>query len=145
MNQFRNFDTRPGTPEAVRFIWEREVLDDDSGDTSYLDADSGRYDDVEDPEERARYEAEDATRLADYGDGWAFVGVRAKLTLMVPIGGGSFTVYELASAGLWGVESDSGEDYLNEVYEDEKAELWRALRVSGLAVLAFDALGMPQA
>lgn len=144
-NQYRNFDAAPGAwAQAVRFDWELQKLPDGDPDLSWLEADSGRHDDVEDDAERAKYEAEDAARLASYGHAWACVGVRACLRIAVPIGGHSFTTYELTSPGLWGIESDSGEAYFAEVFEEEKAALWDSLRKVGLAVLAFDALALPQ-
>jgi hypothetical protein len=53
---------------------------------------------------------------------WHFVGVRAKATIKFPYGANSdsWTTAELLSPGLWGVESDSGDQYLREVYQDER-------------------------
>src|ERR1700678_2213090 len=87
----------------------REVLDDESPDTSYLE-----QDDWED-------------RLAEYRRGdFSFVGVRAKAKIRVPHGK-DWILSEMTSPGLWGIESDSGEDYLQEVFEEEKATLLEML------------------
>lgn len=61
---------------------------------------------------------------------WRYIGIRARATIYVPIGGNSFAVYTLSSPGLWGVESDSG-DYLDETFEEEKATLTDHLKTIG--------------
>lgn len=63
-------------------------------------------------------------RMAQFKAGqWNYVGVRAMASIFIPIGQGSICEYKLLSAGLWGIESDSGEKYLNEVFEEQAAEL----------------------
>ena len=62
---------------------------------------------------------------------WSFVGIVAKATLYIPIAGSSFRLLTVESAGLWGIESDSGEAYFNEIFEDEKAQLLSELRTLG--------------
>ena len=136
MNQFCNVD-RPGAPQEVTIEWERETLDDECPDVSFLDADSGRYDDVADAEERARYMAEDEARLQDYGSSWWMIGIRAKATIQVPIGGNSFSVFTLTSSGLWGIESDSTEDYLASVFDEQCQELKACLETISRHVLSF--------
>lgn len=132
LEAFRNTDAA-SWPQRVRFEFEREIIEDEHPDLSWLEADRGRYDDVEDAEDRQRYEAEDRRRLEAYGSSWWMIGVRAKVTVWVPIGGNSFTRYELTSAGVWGVESDSGEEYLAEIFDEQKAELVDALKAIGEA------------
>jgi hypothetical protein len=53
---------------------------------------------------------------------WEYVGVLAAARLLIPIGGGSFRIIDVQSAGLWGIESDCT-DYIREVFEDEKSSL----------------------
>jgi hypothetical protein len=106
--QFRNFDA-PSRPQVVTIEWERLTPDDQ-------DASPLEWMDESDPD--------DAERILAWRDGdFSMIGVQAQATVIVPIGGGSFTVYEFTSPGLWAVESDSGEAYLNEIFENEKAEL----------------------
>jgi hypothetical protein len=115
-------------PVTGRVHFERVIEIDEFPDLSWLEPDSGRYADVEDAEERERYQAQDAERLAAYYAGaWEMTGVRAKVTMHVPIGGNSFAVYTLTSPGLWGVESDADENYLAEVYREQCAELAQAV------------------
>jgi hypothetical protein len=62
-------------------------------------------------------------RLQAYRDGeFAFIGVRAVAEIKTPCGKGWVTT-QLESPGCWGIEDDSGEDFLNEVYAEEKATL----------------------
>lgn len=124
-------------PQKLRIAWEMLTPADESPDVSWLEPDSGRYDDVADAEERARYEAADAERLADYGSGWHMLGVIARARVFIPAGGTSFRVLTLESAGLWGIESDSG-DYLREVYVEQKAELMAELQTLGAALASGD-------
>ena len=88
-------------------------------DTSYL---TQTYDDCE-AAEAAKYRAQDAARLAAYyQDEWHYVGIRARADITVTRPGYSVT-YTLHSAGLWGIESDSGAEYFAEVFKDQCEEL----------------------
>ena len=102
-------------PQALRIDWER--CDKDDFNSSPLDW----MDPVDDAERIAAFNNED----------WSFVGIVAKATLHIPIDGSSFRLLTVESAGLWGIESDSGEAYFNEIFEDEKTELLSELRTLG--------------
>ena len=109
----------------VTVTFSRQEMDDNDGDTSWLTQD---YADVADPEERQRYKDQDAARLKAYRAGdWHFIGIRAKALIRVDRYSGktlNYTVFhEMTSPGLWGIESDSGADYLEEVYKEECAML----------------------
>lgn len=71
------------------------------------------------------------------GDAWQYVGVVARAVVFIPAGGQSFRVLELRSAGLWGIESDSG-PYLREVYEEQREELRAELATLAAALTAGD-------
>lgn len=103
-------------PQALRIDWERCIIEDDL-ESSPLE----RMDPVDDAERIAAFNNED----------WSFVGIVAKATLYIPIAGSSFRLLTVESAGLWGIESDSGEAYFNEIFEDEKAQLLSELRTLG--------------
>jgi len=78
--------------------------------------------------EYREYGRQDFDRMQGLNNGdWSYVGIqaRAEVTLM-----GSDIVQRLTSGGLWGIESDSGEDYRAEVARDEL----EALRLELLAV-----------
>jgi hypothetical protein len=92
--------------ETVRVIVEH----DEDPDTSYLEQD------------------EFEERLAAYQNGdFTFVGVRAEADVV--IGGVSQT---LTSGGLWGIESDSGKEYIEEVAGEEYSELRKILTEVGV-------------
>ncbi len=125
--QFKNFDA-PSWPQAVRIDWRRLEHDDLTADPrDYLFQDDD-------------YRAEDQARLDAFNRGdWSFIGIQAEATIFVPIGGNSFSTYTLTSLGVWGIESDSGEDYLKEVYDDEQQALLVALDQIDRFVLAVKA------
>ena len=93
---------------TVRF--ELEVIPDDSPDVSYLEQEC-----FDDEEGRAR--------LAAYHAGdWHMVGVCAVAHITVKHYKYS-TSYTLKSAGLWGIESDSSDEYIKEMFAEECATL----------------------
>lgn len=67
-------------------------------------------------------------------DGFGFVGVRAGCTIHLPQGDGVEILVRLESPGLWGIESDSGQEYLDEVGRDELKTLEGMLVALGVAV-----------
>lgn len=68
------------------------------------------------------------------GGAWYYVGVICRAHIDVPIGQGSFVIYTIDSAGLWGIESDAG-DYLDEAYKDQESELRTQLGTMGRAFI----------
>ena len=88
------------------------------------------YDPVSDPRDYLfqdpDYGAEDETRMKAWlaGD-WHFLGIRARATIKIPHGSNPDCriTSELLSPGLWGIESDSGDEYFQEVYRDERTLL----------------------
>ena len=73
----------------------------------------------QDPDYR---EQDDARLKAWRNEEWHFVGIRAKATIKIPNGSNPdcWITSELLSPGLWGIESDSGDCYFEEVYQDER-------------------------
>lgn len=133
--QFANTEN-PKLEQRVHITFEREVLVEDDSDLSFLEQD---YADVEDAKERKRYLAQDRKRLAAYERGdWHMTGIRVVAHVLVPIGGGSFRMFDIASAGLWGVESDADESYLAEIEAEEKSELIRDIKTMGEAFAAME-------
>jgi hypothetical protein len=77
----------------------------------------------EDPD----YQAEDQARIdAWLNDEWDYVGVVARAEIRIPYGKDWLTT-TLDSPGLWGVEDDSGEEYLSSIYEEERETLFGML------------------
>jgi len=89
---------------------EIRVVADRDPDTSYLEQEG----------------FEDRLRKFQRGE-FGFVGVQA--VAEVEIGG---IMQEITSAGLWGIESDSGEDYFRSVGKEEYAQLKEILSDMGI-------------
>ena len=69
------------------------------------------------------YRQEDQRRLAAWRSGdWHFVGIRAKALIQIPYGTNPqcWITSEMVSPGLWGVESDCDDWYVQHVYQDER-------------------------
>ena len=72
------------------------------------------------------YRDQDDARLAAWRqDEWHFVGIYARATIKIPYGANPqcWITAELQSPGLWGIESDSGDDYFRQVYQEEREVL----------------------
>jgi hypothetical protein len=104
---------------------KREIIQDEDPDYSYLEQD---YSDCP-KKEAEKYKAEAQARLESLFNGqWTFIGIGA--TAEIRING----IYQIISSGrLWGIEDDSGEEYLNEVYTEQVAELKDQLKEIGFS------------
>lgn len=72
---------------------------------------------------------EDYRRMESYNNGdWCMLGIIAKAEILTPSG----TRQTIRSSGLWGVESDSGEDYLKDVGAEQLVELRAELESLGI-------------
>lgn len=101
-----------------RASFVRLVQPDDTADVSYL--------------EQADF---DDRRAAFRRGEFAFVGVRAEVEILIPGHGGDYGIaHHIRSPGLWGIESDAGDDYLGEVFDEECAELEHMLTALGVKV-----------
>jgi hypothetical protein len=100
--------------KEIESISCQQIFDVD-GDISWLQ----QYDiNSKDSEER-KYALQDKKRLeAYYNDEWYFIGIQA--VAEIRINGISQTI---SSGGLYGIESDSGNEYFDEVFEEQKEEL----------------------
>ena len=96
--------------------FDRQIVPDDCPDSSYLEQEGF------------------ADRLAEYRRGkFDYVGVRAAVELPIPFGKDRILT-RIESPGLWGIESDSGEDYLESVFQEESAILADMLAELGVKV-----------
>jgi len=94
-----------------------EELPDECPDWSYL--------------EQAEFE----DRLQEFHDGdFCFVGVRASVEIKIPHGQGTVITHRITSPGLWGIESDSGEEYFRQVFQEESKVLASMLAELGVQV-----------
>lgn len=106
----------------VTVTFKMQKTDDTNADVSYLQDTASNYlgCTVEEIEEYVR---QDEARLAAYyANEWHMIGIRAVATIWIEREG-YLTNYTITSPGIWGIESDSGDDYLAEVYADEQAIL----------------------
>ena len=87
------------------------VMPDEDPDTSYLDQD----------------EFEDRREAYQRGE-FSFVGVRAEAQVVI-----EGIVQTLTSGGMWGIESDSGEEYIEEVALEEYNNLRDILKAVGVS------------
>ena len=92
---------------------------DEDPEISYLQ----QYDiNDKDPEIR-KYAKQDKERLESlYAGNWEFIGIQAKAEIRI---NGISQV--ITSGGLWGIESDSGDEYFEEIYQEEKEDLKNSL------------------
>ena len=88
------------------------VIHDEDPDTSYLDQDD------EFADRRAEFERGD----------FAFVGVRAEADVVI-----EGVTQTLTSGGLWGIESDSGDEYIEETALEEYDSLRDILKAVGVS------------
>lgn len=86
------------------------------------------------PEEMRKYIAQDYARAeARNNGGWHYIGIRAEATIKI-----GDTLQTISSGGLWGIESDSDDAYLNSVEFDEIANLRAQLTALGFTPRAID-------
>jgi len=107
---------RRRTAPEVREIRVR-VMHDDDPDTSYFDSGDPEYKD-QDEDRRQQYERGD----------FSFVGVRAEAEVVV-----EGVLQTLTSGGLWGIESDSGDSYIEDVALEEYDALREILKAVGVS------------
>lgn len=71
------------------------------------------------------YGKQDFKRMQDYNEGgWHEMGIIAEAEIEVSLDGGkNWKIDKLTSGGLWGIESDSGEDYFAQVEKEQLHEL----------------------
>lgn len=72
-------------------------------------------------------------RLAEYqADGFGFIGIVVKANIETQHVERCCLLQTLQSGGLWGIESDSSEDYIQEVIAEKCDELKRVLDELGV-------------
>lgn len=86
-------------------------------------------DDDTTPDDAECYSDED---IAAYNRGdWRYIGIYTTVTVLVPLGGASF-VLEFDGPGCWGIESNSGNTYLQEIGDDQIHEVRIVLAALGI-------------
>ena len=70
---------------------------------------------------------------------WFFMGIMVEATIKLDITGqGNYRLETFTSGGLWGIESDSGNDYIKEIESDELNDLKNHLKQFNVNVKNFD-------
>jgi hypothetical protein len=81
------------------------------------------------------YIENDYARHEAYNRGdWTCIGVRAVIDLEIPCKAGGTIRQTITSPGIWGIESDSGDDYMATVFQDECEQLAEMLEAMGITV-----------
>lgn len=129
------------TETIGNLIIETYHLVDDAG---YV-IDPSRYEGLP-PEDIATYTAQDEARFETWvADEWNYLGICVDVRIKTAANWAEHTI--VGRASIWGVESDSGADYIRELERDMRVEaindMWKtfdALRVTYAAVAANGAL-----
>ena len=89
----------------------------------------------ESPEDIRKYVRQDYERMERLSRGdWCYVGIRAEAEIVI-----DGVTQDVTSGGLWGVESDSGRDYLTEIETEELSGLREQLQALGFGTRAISA------
>lgn len=110
-----------------------EWLYDETPDLSYLD----QFKNSRDTEYQKYYKV-DQERKAAYDIDWNMTGCQAKATVLVGEGNGFARIQEFTSGGIWGIESDSDDDFKREMEQEELSDLKSYLQIFGVDVTDFD-------
>jgi hypothetical protein len=87
------------------------------------------------------YGMQDYKRMEALNRGdWSFVSIAAEATILTPVNctPAAHLINRIHSGGLWGIESDSDKEYLEEVKRDELAGLRQALSILGFSKRQID-------
>lgn len=118
--QFRRLDS----DNRILGICVKWVVD-KHANLSWL-TDANRYEGVSEEEQR-KYIVEDDARLDGYHRGdWYMKGCWAEADICV-----NGVIQTIKSGGLWGIESDCGDEYAKEIEEEETAALKEILAALG--------------
>ena len=100
--------------KEIESILCQQTFDDDE-DISYLQ----QYDiNSKNPDERQNAKQDKKRLEAYYNNEWHFVGVQAVAEIRI-----NGLLQTISSGGLWGIESDSSDEYFDEIFEEEKEQL----------------------
>ncbi len=79
------------------------------------------------------YARQDKERLDAYNRGnWEMIGIKAVATIHIPVNNGNddtVKIQAIESGGLFGIESDSGDDYIHDIGREQIAEVKNHLRI----------------
>ena len=102
---------------------------------NYVDKDGQPADGLT-PEEVRKYTRQDYERMERLNRGdWGYIGIKAEAVIAIPSESSPniSTHQTIHSGGLWGIESNSGREYLASVAKDELADLREQLHALGFS------------
>lgn len=104
----------------------------DSRELRYFNPNYENYKGLNETEIR-KYCIQDFERMESLNSGqWYYIGIRAKATIQLT---GDLT-QTITSGGLWGIESDSGKDFITETEDAELHDLRQQLKAIGFSTRA---------
>lgn len=71
---------------------------------------------------------------------WYFMGIRAECTVQCPAGPGWSRLQTFTSYGLWGIESDAGQEHIGEIEQDQLVDLKQHLQQFNVSTRNFGKL-----
>jgi hypothetical protein len=76
------------------------------------------------------YAKQDKERLDTYNRGvWEMIGIRAVATIHIPVDGDTVKIQTIDSGGLFGIESDSDNNYIQDIGREQITEVKNHLRI----------------
>lgn len=85
----------------------------------------------ESPADIRKYVRQDYERMESLNAGnWSFIGIRAEADVQTAHGA---VIQTISSGGLWGIESDAGDDHIKETIQDELDSLKTELTALGFS------------
>jgi len=76
------------------------------------------------------YAKQDKERLEDYNKGvWEMIGIKAVATIHIPINDNTVKIQTIDSGGLFGIESDSDNSYIQDIGREQIEEVKNYLRI----------------
>lgn len=85
----------------------------------------------ESPADIRKYVRQDYKRMESLNAGnWCFIGIRAEADVQTAHGA---VIQTISSGGLWGIESDAGDDHIKETIQDELDSLKTELTALGFS------------
>ncbi len=76
------------------------------------------------------YAKQDKERLDAYNRGvWEMIGIKAIATIHIPVDGDTVKIQTIDSRGLFGIESDSDNGYIQDIGREQIAEVKNHLRI----------------
>ena len=76
------------------------------------------------------YAKQDKERMGAYNRGdWHMIGIKAVATVHIPINDNNVKIQTIDSGGLWGIESDSDDDYIKDIGREQISDVKNYLRI----------------